>query len=258
MGMNRPDRTARLDHTLRFRNHYHCRVGKRLVGLYVVNLQCRKLEAEWRTAVLMQKIERRSVRNNGFDLDLLFGGTDHTLIKVHLASFCTRGRNLYVKTAQPDLVELVWMEKQGGPGPHDGHSIDGGQRGVMRIAVSPKNQALCYISRVGQISTAVALHVHLAAKGFLQQWMYLAVAERPENKHECDSSKPKTEGANRHQLKDEPSMFPRMSSYVHNHGSVRLAAIECSRAPLWLVEKAQSLAIEKQCRGLPPPMAPVS
>ena len=145
------------------------------------------------------------------------------------------------------------MKEQGGPGPHDGHSIDGGQRGVMRIAVSPKNQALCYISRVGQICTAVALHVHLAAKGFLQQWMYLAVAERPEDKHQCDSSKPETEGADHHQLKDEPSTFPRMSSNVHSRGSVRLAANRMlARATLARRKRHHRLQSRKQCRGLPP------
>jgi hypothetical protein len=80
------------------------------------------------------------------------------------------------------------MKNKGCPGTDDGHTIDGGQRWYMRIAVPVKDQTFCYVSRVGEICTVEAFHVHSAAKGLLQQRMHLTVPERPECKHQRHAS----------------------------------------------------------------------
>ena len=157
-----------------------------------MNLKRRKLESEWAIAALSKEVKHGAVRNNGLNLDLLVRGTDHTLIKVHLARLRPWRRNLHMKPAQPNLVEPVRMKKQSCPSTHDGHSVDGGQGRYVCIAVPVKGDALCYVTRMRKICAVVALHVHLASEGLLQQWMHLAVAERPERKHQRNASKRKS------------------------------------------------------------------
>src|SRR5580698_6273839 len=205
--MDWADPTIGKGHTRR-RRDYHIRgEHERLVRRYIVNLENAKPESNRNIIVLPEKIKRRPIRDNGLDHDLLRGGTHQTLIEVHLASLCSRGRNLYMKPAQSDLVKCVWMKNQGCPGTNHGHSIDGGQGRYTRIAVPVKNQSFCYVSWVGKICTVIAFHVHPAAKGLLQQRMHLTISERPKSEHQRDASNCEAEGPEYNQLKDGPSKF---------------------------------------------------
>src|SRR5579859_7784300 len=187
VGAEWPNRTVGSDGSLRLRNQHARRKAERLVLVYVVDLERREAKPQRGLAAASEEIKYGPVGNDGLNLNVLRGGSNHALVEVHPAGLCSRRRNLDMQPTQPDFVQFVWMEDQIRPCADDRHAVQRGKRWYLHIAVPVKGDALGNVPGVRKIGSMVAFHLDLAAEGPLQQRMHLPIAEGPVSKHHSNA-----------------------------------------------------------------------